>query len=391
MSEIIKEWKKIAVAYGAKLLFLPFHIFRIKQNRVMFTSLTGGKYMEYSCNPKYIYECLQRSNDGQYEVIWAFGEPENYRFLEQQSVRLVKHFTWKAFYFLLTSKVVITNGSYVPWVPFRKHQVVINTWHGGGAYKRLDFGSGRQQKLVDKRNALAGQNTTVFVTSSRAFSRYVIRGAFHFRGEILETGMPRNDRLVRQQSKEARAEVRKWCGLTEPVRILLYAPTYRNGGDYPKLDMKRVLACLEKETQESWAALVRFHRYENDGGGGKYSDDRIKDVADYPDMQELLGAADLLITDYSSSIWDYSFLERPCYLYVPDLDRYRECRGFYEDIDFWHFPYARDEETLFQLISKMKQIDWSGNMKMHHRDLDSCETGHAAESVVEYIEKVCKQ
>lgn len=388
MTEIIAEWKKILVAYIARLCFLPFHIFRIKKTRVMFTSLTGGNYMEYSCNPKYIYEYLRDYAQGKYEIIWAVSQPEKYGFLSE-NVCLVSHFSIQCFYYLLTSKVVITNGSYVPWMPFRKGQTVLNTWHGGGAYKKLDIGNGYLKHLIDKRNALAGKNTSVFVTSSDAFCQYVIRGAFCFRGEVLSCGMPRNDFLVKEQTQEARKKVEVWCEI-EGKKILLYAPTYRKNGNYKKLDMNRTIELLTRLTGQTWVCLERLHRYEA-GESEQNGSGRIINVNEYPDMQELLGAADMLITDYSSSIWDYSFLERPCFLYVPDLERYRRARGFYEDIETWQYPYATDYEQLYHLIADMEEYDWHAIAKKHHDKLKSCETGHAAETVVEYIEDVCRK
>lgn len=388
MAEIIAEWKKILVAYIAKLCFLPFHIFRIKKNRIMFTSLTGGNYMEYSCNPKYIYECLKKQTKDNYEIIWAVRCPEKYQFFRDENVRLVTHFSIRCFFYLLTSNVVITNGSYVPWVTFRKKQTVINTWHGGGAYKKLDTGEGYLKHLIDKRNALAGKNTGIFVTSSEEFCRYVIRGAFHFKGKVLHCGMPRNDFLVNGETDRARKNVEEGCGISSEKKILLYAPTYRKNETYEKLDLEKTVLLLKKVTGQEWACLERLHRYETDGDMQENS--YVKDVNEYPDMQELLGAADMLITDYSSSIWDYSFLNRPCFLYVPDLERYRKMRGFYEDIDKWQYPYAVKSDELYDIIGNMERYDWYGIARRHHDMLKSCETGEASETVVKYIESICR-
>lgn len=389
MTEKIKMQIKMAAVPLMKLLLLPFRFCKVKKNRIMFNSLTGGTYMEYTCNPKYIYECLREETGEKYEVIWAFTNPEKYKFLEQQGVRLVKHFTWWAFYYLMTSKVVVTSGSYVPWISFRRNQNVIDTWHGGGAYKRLDNGSGDIKKLVEKRNAAAGSHVTAFVTSSKEFTHHVIRGAFAYQGEILEVGMPRNDKLVRRETEQAEKKVRTCYGIEKETHILLYAPTYREKGSYAKLNLEKVLKHLEQNTGEHWICLERFHRYEAEEIHGKEKRSTIRSAADYPEMQELLAAADLLITDYSSSIWDYSFLNRPCYLYVPDLLEYRKNRGFYLDIDEWQIPYAEKEEELLSQLEDIRNIDWKERMDTHHRKLGCQETGQAAKSVVEYIEKIC--
>lgn len=389
MTEKMKMQIKMVIACLMKILLLPFRFCKIKNNRIIFNSLTGGNYMEYTCNPKYIYEYLQEENGEKYEIIWAFAYPEKYQFLEEQGVRLVKHFTWQTFYYLMTSKVVVTSGSYVPWVSFRSGQTVIHTWHGGGAYKRLDNGSEDVKKMVEWRNAVAGSHVTLFVTSSREFTKHVIRGAFAYQGEILQAGMPRNDFLVRGETSRAEKAVRKYYEIEEKARILLYAPTYRENGTYERLNLQKVLKHLEKSTKENWICLERFHRYEAEEQFAADKTGEIKNAADYPEMQELLAAADVLITDYSSSIWDYSFLKRPCFLYVPDLAEYRSKRGFYIDIADWQIPYAQSEEELLEQLEQIWSINWKERMETHHRKLGCQETGQAAESVVKYIEKIC--
>lgn len=388
---MLKEVIKLIITYIIRVVLIPFSLFPIKKNRVMFVSLTGGSYMEYTCNPKYVYEELQRyvqqKQIGSYDIIWAFAEPEKYTFLKTQGVKLVKHFTIKAIYYLMTSKVVITGGSYLPWIHFRKKQVVIDTWHGGGAYKSLERGQGLQKKLIDKRNALAGNHATVFVSCCKKFTEFVICDAFGFKGEVLEIGLPRNDFLVKKETEYATKKIRQQYKIDEKVSILLYAPTYREVGCYDKLDMQQVRQCLEKATGKEWVCFLRGHRYEIEKIGN--AGESIIDVSDYSDMQELLAAADMLITDYSSCVWDYALLDRPCYLYTPDLGEYRKNRGFYVDVADWYIPYDETVEGLMKQIEDVDNIDWKVQMKKHLESLGSCETGRASEVIVNYIEKAC--
>lgn len=384
---MLKEVIKILIMYFLKIFFLLFRVFEIKSNRIMFVSLTGGQYMEYSCNPKYVYEALNSTGKRNYDVVWAFSNPEQYAFLKKKGVRLVKHFSVKAMYYLMTSRVVVTGGSYLPWITFRKRQIVIDTWHGGGAYKRLDIGHGLKKRLIERQNKLAGSHATVFVSSCKEFTEQVIYGAFAFRGEVLEIGMPRNDFLVKKNMTGAVAKVRKHYQIEEDTAIMLYAPTYRETGEYEKLDVQKVLKQLEEATGKKWLGFLRGHRYETEGFGK--DGDGLIDVSDYADMQELLAASDLLISDYSSCIWDFSFLDRPCYLYVPDLEEYRKNRGFYVDIDRWHMPYAENDEDLLEQIMNIKDVDWHKQMEAHRKEMRACETGEAARMIVKYIEENC--
>lgn len=383
MKQIIKGYLKIGFYYVLRIVLFPMHICHIKKDRILFSSLTGGKYAEYSCNPKYICEYLDKYYREQFEIIWVLAETHKYDYLQERGMKLVRHFTIQSFYYLLTSKYVISNGSYVPWFPFRKKQVVINTWHGGGAYKRLDANEDPfMHRVMEKQHAIAGKNITCFVTSSYKFTQCVIRDTFRFSGDILSVGMPRNDALVQKKTEYMAKKVKKCYNITLDVHILLYAPTYREYGTYEHLKLDQVIEHLEKVTGYRWIGMIRMHRYEAIRVNGTQ---KTIDVAEYPDMQELLAAADLLITDYSSCIWDYSFLERPCYLYVPDLDIYRRKRGFYVDIEKWHIPYAMDLNGLLVQLDKVNQIDWKVRMEAHHDELESCETGHATKNVINYI------
>lgn len=96
-------------------------------------------------------------------------------------------------------------------------------------------------------------------------------------------------------------------------------------------------------------------------------------------MQELLCAADILITDYSSSIWDFSFTYRPCFLYAPDLAKYEAESGFFVPIEDWPFPLAETNEELIENIKNFDSKKYIEDVKKHHRDLGSYETGHATE------------
>ena len=109
---------------------------------------------------------------------------------------------------------------------------------------------------------------------------------------------------------------------------------------------------------------------------------------DYPDMQELLAAADLLITDYSSCVWDYAFLKRPCFLFVPDKEEYIAKTGFYVSIEEWPFMKASNME---ELVECMKQYDEQAaitEIEKHLKRLGSYESGACCKVLAE---KICEE
>jgi CDP-glycerol glycerophosphotransferase len=107
--------------------------------------------------------------------------------------------------------------------------------------------------------------------------------------------------------------------------------------------------------------------------------DRIINVSAYPDMQELLCAADVLITDYSSSMWDFSFTQRPCFVFAPDLESYKEERNFFIPIEEWPFPIAENNDQLINNIKLFNESEYKNAVKQHQINLGSYETGTATE------------
>ena len=107
-----KNFLKVVFSELVRVGTLPLRLLPIKKNRILFTGLTGGNSYDYSCNPKYLYEYLRDNCPGQYEYVWVVSDKAKYSFLEEEGVKLCKHFTVSSFPMLLTSKIIVTNGSY---------------------------------------------------------------------------------------------------------------------------------------------------------------------------------------------------------------------------------------------------------------------------------------
>ncbi|MDO4344852.1 MAG: CDP-glycerol glycerophosphotransferase family protein [Eubacteriales bacterium] len=386
-----------------RILLFPMRIFPVHPRRIIFTALTGGNTYEYSCNLKYICEYLLDNLPGEFEILWVVAQPRKYEKEKKRGIRFLQHYRLRSFYYLLTAKVVVTSGAYAPWFPFRKNQYVINTWHGGGAYKRLRDDLPGAGWLERRRTKFCAENIDLFLSSCRMATEKLFRGAFHYCGEIMEAGMPRNDCLVNGQTEAGRKKVQSYFKIPEGDRIVLYAPTYRSPQKTVTLDGGRLLKLLEESENSSiscgkggeerrgrWHLLFRAHRYQEGMEGIRVEGD-YQDAGDYPDMQELLCAADMLITDYSSVVWDYSFLFRPCFLYVPDLQEYTEKTGFYVDIHDWPFPTAGSWEELKKEIEEYDAKKAKEQIREHHRRMGSLESGHACERAAERIAAVCAQ
>ena len=385
----MKDFLKIVYSYALMVFLFPLRLFPVKKDRLVFAGLTGGDAYEYSCNPKYICEHIRREYPGRFALYWVVADPKRYQGKEGADITFLKHYSLRSFYYLMTAKVIVTSGSYAPWFPFRKQQYLINTWHGGGAYKRLKDNYEDANRLQRKKLAFCAENISLFLSTCKRATDYLFRGAFHYQGEILECGMPRNDSLVTGDTDKPAARVRAYYGIPQEDKLVLYAPTYRTPSQRIVLDGDALLKTLERDGTK-WHILFRAHRYQNGGASICVTGSGILQAGDYPDMQELLCASDMMITDYSSAVWDYSFLYRPCFLFVPDLKEYLEKTGFYTDIHQWPFARAKNQKELESEIINYDAEAAREDIRRHHREMGSCESGHACECVTERILEVCK-
>ena len=283
-------------------------------------------------------------------------------------------------------------------MPKRRGQVFVNTWHGGGAYK---IGVLTGTLVKDKLATLYGRSswtyrerkTNFYLSSCKAFTDFTSDDWHADKAKYLPTGMPRNDFLLKSLSTEERSEIRnkilKKAGLEEGIPYILYAPTFR--GARPKnhdlklsevLDVDMLIKACRERFGKDFKVLYREHLGCTADADSKYSRPDVVGISFYPDMQELLFIADILITDYSSSMWDFALLRRPGFLYVPDLEEYKENTGFFTPIDTWAFPYATSNAGLQELIAEYDEEKAMQKMEEHLDRLGSYERGNACEQVV---------
>lgn len=205
--------------------------------------------------------------------------------------------------------------------------------------------------------------------------------------------MPRNDILFDPPQQVIR-KVRHTYGVSDDCRIVLYAPTYRGGTttsveaatQMEPLHVETCLVSLKKRFGGEWIFFYRDHYFNQQHHEPQAS---VIDVSDYDDMQELLCTADILITDYSSSIWDYSFTRRPCFLYAPDRQQYQSERDFYTPIERWPALLAQSNGELAELIELFDEQDYARRIQEHHEELESCETGYAAKTLGDKLYQEC--
>lgn len=385
---LLSKYKSYYVMKIKRFFLKRYHMYPICQNRVLFMSFEAGKY---ACNPKCVSEYLLEKYGKELEIIWAFVNPEDFKELEEKGYKLVKYNSREFYKMALTSKVFLYNMRIPGELPFRKEQVVISTGHGGGAYKKLLLDTPNITEVEKKSIALCKNNTTIFVSSCKKYTKCVVRGAYDYQGEVMETGMPRNDDLVNRNYEKGR-HIRKYFGIPEENKIIIYAPTYRKGtrtaNDYG-LDAVGIAQAARERFGGEWTVMYRMHYFIKTELENLPKECQIVDATNYSDMQDLIMAADILITDYSSCVWDFSLMDKPCFLYATDIDNYLDKQGFYTDVYDWHFPIGKNNRELMEQIRNFDEEKYLEGIHKHHEEMGILESGHATELIGDRIYQEC--
>jgi CDP-glycerol glycerophosphotransferase len=287
---------------------------------------------------------------------------------------------------LLASAEYIVANTSLPWY-FRKvaGQTYLQTWHGT-PLKRLvhDIPPGSLTKsYLDTMNREAA--AWDYLISPSPFCSEVLPRAFRYTGEVIETGYPRNDRLTTHTAAD-RQQIRESLGVIDPKTVLiLYAPTWR---DYKRTATGNwdLVSYLEPDIKlpEGFQIMFRGHTNTHNVNSAKAAGTAL-DVTKYPDVTELYIAADVLITDYSSVMFDFTVTGKPVIFLAPDLERYASERGFYFDFEGTApGPIVKTEQAVLEILSKLTETakSFQNAYKDWQQTFNSLEDGKAARRVI---------
>ena len=358
----------------------------VNKKRIIFESFSGNYYTD---SPKYIYEYLLKHFGDAFEYVWVIND--NKTEIPGNPIR-TKRFSLKYHKLMATSKYWVINTRQAGRLVKRPEQVIVSTWHGT-PLKRLgyDMGNVYLNNPRAKESYIKDSSVWDYFISPNRFSTEVFRRAFQYDGTILETGYPRNDILYNANEDKIK-EIKSKLNLSSDKKIILYAPTWRDDGEYDaekvKFKLKLELDKLYGQFKDEYVVLVRNHYLVTESDVDDYEDFAV-DVSKYDDIAELYLISDILITDYSSVFFDYANLKRPILFYMYDLDQYEhELRGFYIDIHT-EIP-GPIFKTTDEVIDALKDID---EINMQYRDkyaefynrFCNLEDGNASKRIVDEV------
>ncbi len=290
-------------------------------NSILFESFQGKVIGD---NPYAIFQEVLSRNPS-FELIFTVGSktraPEGAKGVRHGSIAWLKA--------LASSKVLVNNTNFPGYFRKRSGQTYIQTWHGT-PLKRL----GRDiVDVVPTGSYLRMMNREAsfwdYLVSPSAYCSEIFPNTFGYKGTILETGYPRNDILINQSSK--RDLIRRSLGIADGQQVVLYAPTWRDSQRTATGNWKPV-NFLTGSLGDNVTVLFRGHTNTHSAHSAQVARGTI-DVTNYINVAELYLAADVLVTDYSSSMFDFSVTGKPMIFLAPDFDEYVAKRGFYFDFE----------------------------------------------------------
>lgn len=292
---------------------------------------------------------------------------------------------------LTTAKYIFLDDFYglISAMRVRKNQEIIQLWHGSGAYKKFGFSriwTGDNITAVHK-----GYRKYTKVTVTSEAVRKCFAEAFDIETDkVMALGSPRTDMFFDERAKaEARQRVYQAYPELAGKKTVLIAPTYRGrkvedaSYDFEKLRLHRLTEALGPE----YMPVVKWHpALHNNIKRGICSFDLGKavDASDYSDINDLLIAADILVTDYSSVIFDWYLLDKPIVYFAYDMEEYAAGRGLYFDFD--EYVYGAVAKDYDELIQALREENLCKELRADFGDkfMSSCD-GKSTERVIEWV------
>ena len=361
---------------------------KVKPGRVV---CWAYNYKQYGCNPRYLTEYLLEHYPDM-EIVWVFRKGVDTSAVDKR-VKCVRFRTWEYLKMVNSAEFLVTNSRTDPWHIYwhkRPEQKYLMLWHGGAALKRVERDVEDRLGFSYVQKAKRDSKVCDLMISGCRANTELIKRSFWYSGEILEKGIPRNDIFFNTELHGViRQRIVDKYNLSADGRIVLYAPTFRRSGTIEpyRIDWSEMIPRLERMFGGAKVTLLlRLHP--NLIGKADTSSlinhPSVIDMTRYHDMQELLCVSDMLITDYSSSMFDYAMLRRPCVLYATDVAQYD--RGYYYDFRELPFPLAEDSEQLAALIEGFDEAKYQERLRLFLDErLGLVERGVAAKELARWM------
>ena len=360
-----------------------FFYLPVKNNKIVFLHDFGNGYGD---SPKVLAQEIMRRGLP-YDMVWLVNDMK----LEfPHPIRKVLMSRIKSVYELATAKVIITTAKSKYYLKKKSTQFFVYIPHGqiGAKYVERQAGDTLSKGYIDG-SIWHSKVSNLFISSSKLHTEEELTW-YWYDGEVMECGLPRNDIFFHYTPEDVQ-DIKKKVGIPDGVKIVLYGPTFRNepSNEPYAIDTERVLHTLEQKTGGKWIFLFRAHP--NFVWYGKpafeYSD-KVMDVTNYPDMQDLLLISDVLISDYSSAMFDFNLMHRPVFLFTKDIEAYQKMRGLKDWYFKVPFPFCHNNDELVSAIANYNEQEYRQKCAEFDKFYGNLETGTAGKQIVDCLQKI---
>ncbi|MDT0702585.1 CDP-glycerol glycerophosphotransferase family protein [Mammaliicoccus sciuri] len=332
-----------------KYLYPVFRMLPIRSNYIVYYSYWGD---QYSCSPKAIYKNILE-NEKKFKNIWILNDTNMP--IDGNGIKVKKN-SLKYWYYLATAKYFIQNTNMPIDYKKRKKQKEVQTFHGtfmktmGFDTPELKYET-RQNKIDEFQKKVNNWN---YVSIPSDYMKEKAKSAFNTTVKALKTGFPRNDMLF--DALKYKEETKSSLNIPKGKKVILYAPTWREGkSSNIEMNIKKIQETLD----DQYVLLIRAHYMVSGNMDIRDYYPFAINVSNYPSIEELYSITDVLITDYSSVMFDFAYLKKPMIFYAYDLEKYLYGeRGVYLNYsNIIPGPLVRTTDEIINVLSNYSNLD----------------------------------
>ena len=374
MRKFIKENLQRLRMIDYIILYKIYRINKLDNKKVLFLSSSRDSL---SGNLEYIYDELIKYD---YEINMYLDKKINVKKSFKQKKELCK--------LMAKSKFILVDDFYpmIYVIKLRKNQELIQVWHAMGAFKTVGYSrmgkiGGPQFKSLTHRNY-----TATIVSSENIRGNYAEAFGIDI-SKVYALGIPRTDIFFdKKYIKNKKEELYKKYPILKNKKVILFAPTFRGNGqktayyDFSLIDFNR----LKKELKNDYVFIIKLHPFIKNIDDVPKNDNFFINLTHEREINDLLFITDILITDYSSVIFENALLNNKVIFYTPDLDEYISTRDFY--YDFSKYTYGDVTYNIDELIKSIKNPNIDNKKIKEFKDYfcKSCD-GNSTKKVVEEL------
>lgn len=364
----------------------------IEAGKLLFLS-----FANYADHEKYISEALM-SLKTDLDIVWLVNDLD---VPMPGEMRKVLRSNWKkVLYEAETAAMWIADVS-VPenWIK-RQDQIYIQTKHWASiTLKKFYLDAAAFHSELEKQMLWRRESEIIdYIVVGSDFDKESCKRGFEFDKNFIMAGSPRSDGLFR--SKENKEKVYRYYGLNRETHVLLYAPTYRFNKEKGKsvhqsreigIDYDAVKNALQQRFGGQWKIALRLHPSVASAADSMRLPDFVINVSAYEDSEELVSAFDIMVSDFSSLMFEPAFIKKPVFLYALDLEDYLE-NEYDLLIDYRELPFDIAENTK-ELCSNIRNFDkeqYEHRLRDFFEQYGVHEDGHASIRVAEFILELLK-